>query len=51
VRKRVVTVESALAVSSRREQLVGMLERSGIPVNVATTEAQAASSLRLAGSA
>ena len=51
VRKRVVTVEGALAVSSRKEQLVGMLERSGIPVNVTTTEAQAASSLRLAGSA
>jgi twitching motility protein PilT len=51
LRKRIVTVESALAVSSRKEQLIGMLERSGISVNIATPEAQSASSLRLAGSA
>ena len=30
--RRVVTVESALAVTSRREQLLGMLERSGVSV-------------------
>ena len=53
LRKRVVSIESALAVSSRREQLLGMLERSGIPVDLASVDKQsaAASSLRLAGSA
>jgi twitching motility protein PilT len=51
LRKRIVTVETALAVSSRKDQLIGMLERSGISVNVPTPEAQSASSLRLAGSA
>ena len=49
IRRRTVTVESALAVSSRNEQLVGMLERNGIPVNV-STEPAAASGLRIAGS-
>ena len=52
LRKRVVTVESALAVTSRREQLLGMLERSGISVDLPSpAEQSAASSLRLAGSA
>ena len=52
LRKRVVTVESALAVTSRREQLLGMLERSGISVDLPSPAAQSASSsLRLAGSA
>jgi len=49
VRKRVVTIESALAVSSRREQLVGMLERSGVSVNVGITDPPPASGLRVAG--
>jgi twitching motility protein PilT len=49
IRQRVVTVDAALAVSSRKEQLIGMLERSGIPVNV-STEPAAASGLRIAGS-
>jgi twitching motility protein PilT len=49
VRTRQVTVEAALAVSSRKEQLVGVLERSGISVNVSTGPAPA-SSLRIAGS-
>ena len=49
IRRRTVTVEAALAVSSRKEQLVGMLERNGIPVNV-STEPTAASGLRIAGS-
>jgi twitching motility protein PilT len=48
IRKRMVTVEAALAVSSRKEQLVGMLERSGIPVNV-SAEPTPASGLRIAG--
>ena len=34
-----VTVESALGVSSRKEQLVGMLERSGIAVNLPAPDA------------
>ena len=52
VEKRVVTVESALAVTSRREQLLGMLERSGVPVDLPSPAVQSASSsLRLAGSA
>jgi twitching motility protein PilT len=50
VKKRLVTVEVALAVSSRKEQLVGMLERSGIPVDVSGAEPEPASGLRLAGS-
>jgi twitching motility protein PilT len=48
IRSRVVTADVALAVSSRKEQLVGMLEREGIAVSVAT-EAPAAGTLRLAG--
>jgi Tfp pilus assembly ATPase PilU len=51
IRKRLVTIEAALAVSSRKEQLIGMLERSGIPVNVGTAEPQSSSTLRLAGNA
>jgi len=52
LRKRVVTIESALAVTSRREQLLGMLERSGISVDLPSPDKQSASSsLRLAGSA
>jgi len=52
LRKRVVTIESALAVTSRREQLLGMLERSGISVDLPSSDKQSASSsLRLAGSA
>jgi twitching motility protein PilT len=50
VKKRLVTVEVALAVSSRKDQLVGMLERSGIPVDVSGAEPEPASGLRLAGS-
>ena len=51
IRKRVVTIESALAVSSRKEQLVGMLERSGIPVSPSVLDAApAAGGLRIAGS-
>src|SRR6188508_1500145 len=49
IRKHVVTADAALAVSSRKDQLVGMLERSGVPVAVSNDPA-AASSLRLAGS-
>jgi twitching motility protein PilT len=52
IRKRVVTPEAALAVSSRKDQLVGMLERSGVPVSPGALEAAAGGSgLRLAGSA
>ena len=54
IRKRVVTQEAALAVSSRKDQLVGMLERSGVPVAPGAGEAAPASDgsgLRLAGSA
>jgi len=54
LRKRIVTLESALAVSSRREQLLGMLERGGISVDLPSSDKQSASpssSLRLAGSA
>jgi twitching motility protein PilT len=49
IRARRITVESALAVSSRKDQLVGMLERSGISVNVSTETAPGAG-LRIAGS-
>ena len=49
VKKRVVSVDVALAVSSRKDQLVGMLERSGIAVDVAVAEPEP-SGLRLAGS-
>ncbi|HXF97873.1 MAG TPA: type IV pilus twitching motility protein PilT [Gaiellaceae bacterium] len=48
VRKRIVTVEAALTVSSRKEQLVGMLERAGIPVNLAPPEPQLGAGLRIA---
>jgi len=52
VRKRVVTSEAALAVSSRKDQLVGMLERSGVPLSPGALDAPVsdASGLRLAGS-
>jgi twitching motility protein PilT len=50
IKKRVVAVESALAVSSRKEALVGMLERAGIAVDVAVGDPEPASGLRLAGS-
>jgi twitching motility protein PilT len=51
VKKRIVTIEVALAVSSRKDQLVGILERSGIPVDVAIAEPEPepSSGLRLAG--
>jgi Tfp pilus assembly ATPase PilU len=49
IRKHVVTADAALAVSSRKDQLIGMLERSGVPISVSNDTA-AASSLRLAGS-
>ena len=52
IRKSLVTPEAALTVSSRKEQLVGMLERSGIAVPLASSDDGAAgSALRLAGSA
>ena len=51
IRKRVVTPEAALSVSSRKDQLVGMLERSGVPISPAATDAAAGGSgLRIAGS-
>jgi twitching motility protein PilT len=51
IRKRVVTVESAMTVSSRKDQLAGMLERSGVSVNVPLSpDSDPSSSLRLAGS-
>ena len=51
IRKRVVTPEAALSVSSRKEQLVGMLERSGVTYSPSTGELDAsAAGLRLAGS-
>ncbi|HXG76944.1 MAG TPA: type IV pilus twitching motility protein PilT [Gaiellaceae bacterium] len=51
IRKSVITADVALAASSRKEQLVGMLERAGIPVNVGSSHDQPpASGLRLAGS-
>ena len=51
IRTHVVTVESALTVSSRKEQLIGMLERSGVSVNVpVSADPAVSSSLRLAGS-
>jgi twitching motility protein PilT len=50
IRTRVVTIEAALTVSSRKDQLVGMLERSGIPVHVDVTDPEPSSALRLAGS-
>ena len=51
IRKHVVTPEAALAVSSRKDQLVGMLERSGVPIAPAAADpAAGASGLRIAGS-
>jgi twitching motility protein PilT len=50
IRSRVVTADIALAVSSRKEQLVGMLEREGVTVSVSATEAPVSGALRLAGS-
>jgi Tfp pilus assembly pilus retraction ATPase PilT len=52
IRKRVVTAEAALAVSSRKDQLVGMLERSGVPVSPPgmVDTAVEGSALRIAGS-
>ena len=50
IRKRVVTPEAALSVSSRKEQLAGMLERSGVPISPTTGDAAAGSGLRIAGS-
>ncbi len=49
VRKQVVSSDAALNVSSRKDQLAGILERSGTQVSPATGDAAAASSLRLAG--
>jgi hypothetical protein len=48
IRKRIVTAEAALSVSSRKDQLVGMLERSGVPISPSTGDA-GGSALRLAG--
>jgi twitching motility protein PilT len=49
LKKHLVSVESALAVSGRKDQLAGMLERSGIAVDIPVTEPEPASGLRLAG--
>jgi twitching motility protein PilT len=49
--RRVVKVEDALNKSSRRDQLIGQLERQGFDVNSAiASEAMAVPSLRMAGS-
>jgi len=49
--RRVVKVEDALNRSSRREQLIGQLERQGFDVNGAiASEAMAVPTLRMAGS-
>jgi twitching motility protein PilT len=50
IRKHVVAGDIALSVSSRKEQLVGMLERSGVSVNLSTPDPAPASGLRIAGS-
>jgi twitching motility protein PilT len=50
IRKSVITIETALAASSRKEQLVGMLERSGYVVDVPAADTVPASGLRIAGS-
>ena len=52
IRKHIVTPEAALAVSSRKDQLIGMLERSGVPVSLGGIDTPPAdgSALRLAGS-
>jgi twitching motility protein PilT len=49
LKKHLVSVESALSVSSRKDQLAGMLERAGIAVDLALAEAEPAAGLRLAG--
>src|SRR6187549_2822938 len=49
IRKHLVGVEAALTVSSRKDQLVGMLERSGVTVSL--TDPASDGGLRLAGSA
>jgi twitching motility protein PilT len=49
LKKRLVTPESAVAVSSRKDQLVGMLERGGITVDLSAGDSEPASGLRLAG--
>jgi len=52
IRKRIVTPEAALAVSSRKEQLIGMLERSGVSVSMLGAGADpgmSSSGLRVAG--
>jgi len=51
VQKRTVTIETALTVSSRKDELVGMLERSGIPISVTSAPEEPAGGLRLAGNA
>jgi twitching motility protein PilT len=48
IRKHQITVETAMAASSRKEQLAGMLERSGVPVS--TGAPASGSGLRIAGS-
>ncbi|HUF01287.1 MAG TPA: type IV pilus twitching motility protein PilT [Gaiellaceae bacterium] len=51
IRKRAITTETALAVSSRKDALAGMLERAGVPVTPSASEPPpAASGLRIAGS-
>jgi twitching motility protein PilT len=50
IRKHLVTVDAALTVSSRKDQLVGMLERSGVTVSL-SDPASDGGGLRLAGSA
>jgi twitching motility protein PilT len=52
IRKQVVTSDAALAVSSRKDQLVGMLERSGVPLSSGALDGPVSdgSGLRLAGS-
>jgi len=49
IRRRVVTPEAALSVSSRKDQLVGMLERSGVSIAMNAPDGDGASALRLAG--
>jgi hypothetical protein len=48
--REVITQETALARSSRPEQLLGLLERSGHFEDEEAEDAAAASGLRLAGS-
>jgi hypothetical protein len=49
IRRNVVSPDAALTVSSRKDQLAGMLERSGVAVTSAPDDPPG-SSLRLAGS-